>query len=164
MKMSIRPIVQEDFRNIQLLARKSWHMAYKELIPSKVQINYLERAYHPSMLEKRMRHSLFLVAVYNESIIGFINLSHRRECGIAELSAIYLDPDYIGRKIGTALLNEAIACVGHITKIYVTVESDNQIGRKFYEAKGFKVVKEFDEDFDGHLLKSVRMVLKQPCL
>jgi len=31
--------------------------------------------------------------------------------------------------------------------------------KNFYEAKGFKVVKEFDEEFEGHVLKTIRMVL-----
>ena len=30
----------------------------------------------------------------------------------------------------------------------------------FYEAKGFEIVKESDEEFNGHILKQVRMVKK----
>jgi ribosomal protein S18 acetylase RimI-like enzyme len=44
-------------------------------------------------------------------------------------------------------------------KIYTNVEKDNLIGSAFYKAKGFKVVSEFDDDFKGHLLKTVRLVL-----
>jgi hypothetical protein len=40
------------------------------------------------------------------------------------------------------------------------VEKENNIGTTFYQAKGFKVVSEFDDDFEGHTLQSVRMVLK----
>lgn len=30
----------------------------------------------------------------------------------------------------------------------------------FYEAKGFEIVKESDVEFDGHILKQLRMVKK----
>lgn len=163
MEISIRPIVRKDFRDIQLLARKSWHMTYKEIIPLEVQINYIRRAYHPRMLEKRMMHSLFLVALYKETILGFINLSHRHENGTAELAAIYLEPDLYWKRNrnSTALLNEALAQAADVSQLYVTVERDNLLGIKFYEAKGFEVVNEFTENSASYPLKSVRMVLKQ---
>lgn len=41
--------------------------------------------------------------------------------------------------------------------IEVEVEQDNQIGIRFYEAKGFQVREIYEEDFDGHLLKTVKM-------
>jgi hypothetical protein len=44
-------------------------------------------------------------------------------------------------------------------KIYTNVEKDNLIGSAFYKAKGFIVFSEFDDDFKGHLLKTVRLVL-----
>lgn len=47
-----------------------------------------------------------------------------------------------------------------VLKIYINVERDNKSGRDFYNAKGFTVVSEFDDNFDGHILKTVRMVLK----
>lgn len=47
-----------------------------------------------------------------------------------------------------------------LKEVYINVEKDNVIGRRFYEAKKFEFVKEFEEDFDGHILKTVRMVLK----
>ena len=44
----------------------------------------------------------------------------------------------------------------------VCVEKDNLKGIHFYNAKGFKVMDEFDDTFDGHVLKTVQMVLELP--
>ena len=58
------------------------------------------------------------------------------------------------------MLQKGIQDIDGINKIYVNVEKDNQIGKTFYEAKGFEVVKEFVEEFNGHTLKTIQMVLK----
>lgn len=44
-------------------------------------------------------------------------------------------------------------------EIHLEVEKENAIGTTFYKAKGFKIVDEYDDDFDGHILKTVRMEL-----
>lgn len=69
-------------------------------------------------------------------------------------------PEYQGEGIGTALLNEGIKNIAGVKAIYINVEKENNIGTTFYKAKGFEVVSEFDDDFNGHILKTVRMVLK----
>ncbi|MNY41495.1 Mycothiol acetyltransferase [compost metagenome] len=76
-----------------------------------------------------------------------------------ELSAIYLEPEYQGKGIGSALLQEGIIHSAGAKEVYVNVERDNEVGRQFYEAKKFIKVTEFDDEFDGHILKTLRMVL-----
>ena len=93
-------------------------------------------------------------------IVGFANFSPVKEDGKAELGAIYLYPEQQGKGIGSALLQKGIDVLEGIKEIYINVERENKIGKTFYEAKGFEVVKEFDDEFDGHILKTVRMVLK----
>lgn len=46
-----------------------------------------------------------------------------------------------------------------VKKIFVEVEKENRTGKNFYKAKGFEDVAEYDEDFEGHILKTVRMAL-----
>lgn len=76
------------------------------------------------------------------------------------MGSIYLYPEYQGKGIGSALLQQGIKNLDGVKEIYINVEKDNQIGKTFYEAKGFEIVKEFDDEFDGHILKTVRMALK----
>ncbi|RCW63958.1 acetyltransferase (GNAT) family protein [Saliterribacillus persicus] len=111
------------------------------------------------MMEKRLSGSFLFVAETDNNIVGFANFSPSNQ-GEVELSAIYLYSNYQGKGIGTALLKEGVRSIDGIRVIYIDVEKENTIGNTFYEAKGFKTVEEFDDNFDGHILKTIRMVLK----
>lgn len=58
------------------------------------------------------------------------------------------------------MIQQAVKELKGIKKIYIKVEKENKIGTNFYEAKGFEIVKESDVEFNGHILKQVRMVKK----
>ena len=47
----------------------------------------------------------------------------------------------------------------HVKEIYINVVTENKVGKPFYEAKGFLVSDAFNDDFDEHILKTIRMVL-----
>jgi ribosomal protein S18 acetylase RimI-like enzyme len=159
MKYSIRKAEMNDIKFVQHVAKVSWNSTYKGIIPDEIQENFLTAAYSEDMMERRIKNSLFLVAVAGEEIIGFANFSPVREEGEVELGAIYLLPDYQGNAIGTALLQEGIHLLEGVRKVFINVEKENEIGKNFYRAKGFQVFSEFDDDFDGHILKTIRMVL-----
>ncbi|QCW02944.1 GNAT family N-acetyltransferase [Natrinema pallidum] len=61
------------------------------------------------------------------------------ETNDAELKAIYVDPDYWGRGTGTALLEQGLETLpDQITRLRLEVLSDNEVGKRFYEARGFE--------------------------
>ncbi|MET3574476.1 GNAT family N-acetyltransferase [Bhargavaea ullalensis] len=154
----IRNMTPADIGQVRRVATDSWHATYEGLIPRGVQDRFLGQAYSPEMLEARCARSPFYVAEQEGPIIGFANFSPLREDGNAELGAIYLLPEAQGQGIGTRLLDHGI----HDLKpsaVFINVESGNRIGKTFYEAKGFCTVEEFDDDFDGHVLKTTRMKL-----
>ncbi|WP_177201479.1 GNAT family N-acetyltransferase [Bacillus sp. OV322] len=158
MEYIIREMQMEDISQVQHVAKTSWNSTYQGIIPLEIQESFLKTAYNDEMMQKRLEHSLFWVAEVNGEIVGFANFSAIKEEGKTELAAIYLNPEYQGKGIGTALLNEGIKQLDGVKEIYIDVEKDNNIGTRFYKAKGFKIVSEFDDDFDGHILKTVRMV------
>jgi ribosomal protein S18 acetylase RimI-like enzyme len=159
MDFTIRDMTLEDLKDVQDVAKTSWHATYEGIIPLSVQENFLKSAYNDEMMKARLVRSFLFVAEVTGKIVGFANFSPVNEEGDAELSAIYLSPEYQGKGIGTTLLNQGILKIDGVKKIYLNVEKENNIGVTFYEAKGFKQIEEFDEDFDGHILKTVRMVL-----
>lgn len=159
MNFVIRKMKQEDIKPVQNVAKISWNATYKDIIPVDVQDKFLKSAYNDEMMQKRLDNTLLLVATIEKEIVGFANFSPIKNDGEVELGAIYLLPSYQGRGIGTALLQEGIKQIIGVKEIYINVEKDNKVGKVFYEAKGFKVVEEFDDDFDGHILQTVRMVL-----
>ena len=160
MNCIIRRMLIEDAKEVQDVAKKSWNATYEGIIPNNIQENFLKGAYNDEMMQRRLSHSLLLVAEAENKIAGFANFSPVNEQGQAELSAIYLYPEYQGYGIGSALLDKGITMLENLKEVYLDVEKDNTIGTNFYEAKGFKVVDEYDDNFDGHILKTVRMVLK----
>ncbi|MEK3796684.1 GNAT family N-acetyltransferase [Peribacillus sp. FSL H8-0477] len=159
MEYMIRHMLKEDIQQVQNVARKSWYSTYKNIIPLAIQKSFLQSAYSNESLERRLAASYFFVAESDEEVIGFANFSPLKEDGEIELGSIYLDPAYQGVGVGSALLKKGISTIEGIQKVYINVEKDNLIGKTFYIAKGFKQVAEFDDPFDGHNLRTIRMVL-----
>ena len=155
----IREMHVEDIPQVQDVAKKSWNATYEGIIPFEIQEKFLKVAYNNDRMKQRLERSFLFVAEIDSNVVGFANFSPVNDEGKAELGAIYLYPEYQGKGIGSALLQKGINELEGVEEIYINVERDNEIGKSFYDAKGFQVLKEFDDDFEGHILKSVRMVL-----
>lgn len=156
----IRNMRDEDIKQVQDVAKTAWHATYQDIIPLEIQEKFLETAYNDKRLKQRLERSFLFVAEVEGRIVGFANFSPISEDGRVELGAIYLYPEQQGKGIGSALLQKGIKDLKNVREIYINVEEANNIGKTFYEAKGFELVRKFDDVFDGHILKSVRMVLK----
>lgn len=160
MEFSIRKMQEADIKKVQDVARTTWHATYEGIIPLVIQQRFLDSAYSDESMQQRMDRSLLLVAETGEGVVGFANFSPVKDEGIVGLGAIYIYPEAQGNGIGSALLEQAIAELDGVKEIYVDVEKDNLSGLSFYESKNFKVTREFDDDFDGHILKTVEMKLE----
>lgn len=155
----IREMKKEDTKQVQDVAKKSWNSTYDGIIPRKIQENFLNANYSDEMMEKRLNGSLIFVAEMESKVVGFANFMPVNDKGQSELSAIYLNPNSQGKGVGTALLQKGIKELENVKEVYIDVEKENNIGKTFYEAKGFKTIKEYDDNFDGHILKTVQMCL-----
>ncbi|WP_249870658.1 GNAT family N-acetyltransferase [Oceanobacillus saliphilus] len=159
MDFRIRKMKKKDIAEVQHVAETSWHSTYEGIIPVEIQDKFLNSAYSNVNMKRRLKQSNIYVSEVAGKIVGFANYSPVSQNGVVELGAIYLYPDYQGQGIGTAFLKEGIEHLG-ATEIHLNVEKNNLIGKTFYHAKGFEIESEFDDNFDGHILKTVRMVLK----
>ncbi|OAQ51621.1 hypothetical protein HTG_16315 [Natrinema mahii] len=57
----------------------------------------------------------------------------------AELKSIYVEPDYWGQGVGTALLERGLGTLPDQTeRLRLEVLSGNDVGKRFYEARGFE--------------------------
>lgn len=160
MNITIRKMHYEDTKQVQNIAKTTWNATYEGIIPLEVQNNFLSLNYSDESMKQRIERSIVYVAEVEGKVVGFANYSKVRDGGKVELAAIYLYPEFQGRGIGTALLQQAVKELEGIKEVYINVEKDNKIGMNFYEAKGFEIVKESDVEFNGHILKQVRMVKK----
>ncbi|HDR7611732.1 TPA: GNAT family N-acetyltransferase [Bacillus mycoides] len=155
----IREMKQEDIYAVQSVAKIAWHDTYEGIIPRVIQDNFLNEAYSDEKMKYRLENTHLFVAEEEGEVIGFANFSPIRLQNEAELGAIYLLPDQQGKGIGTALLQKGITTLKGIRKMYIHVEAENEKGKRFYEAKGFAALEQFEEDFEGHLMQTIRMVL-----
>lgn len=160
MNITIRKMHYEDTKQVQRIAKTTWNATYEGIIPLEVQNNFLKSNYSDKSMIQRIERSIVYVAEVEGKVVGFANYSTVRDGGKVELAAIYLYPEFQGKGIGTALIHQAVKELKGIKEIFINVEKDNKIGMNFYEAKGFEIVNESDLEFDGHILKKVRMVKK----
>jgi len=159
MNFIIRNMSKKDIKEVQDVAKRSWNSTYQGIIPKDIQEKFLKAAYSNEMMEKRLHKSIVFVAEMENKVVGFANFMPVNDEGQSELSAIYLYYDYQGNGSGTALLKKGIKELKGVKEIFIDVEKENDIGRIFYEAKGFKKIKEYNDNFDCHIFKNVRMSL-----
>ncbi|WP_170150267.1 GNAT family N-acetyltransferase [Oceanobacillus halophilus] len=151
---------KKDIPQVQHVAKTSWNSTYEGIIPLDIQNNFLQNAYSYKNMKRRLKHTTIFVAEMDGKIVGFANYSPVSKEGSTILGAIYIYPEYQGKGIGSAFLKEGMEKLGDVRKIQLNVEKNNIIGMRFYEAKGFEKVREYEDDFDGHILKTVEMALK----
>jgi len=154
----IRPMTYDDIELVQQIAKVSWHHTYKGIIPEDVQQQFLNMAYSIPMLQKRMEKTNMLLAEVDGKIVGFAAFTRTDEDGDAELTAIYLLPEYQQMGIGTQLFEAGLELIQDADQLFVYVECDNVNGRSFYEAKGFELMDEFEELFQGYPLYTAQYV------
>ena len=159
MTITIRNMQLIDIEAVANVATKSWHATYEGIIPQQIQNRFLAMAYSKERLKQRCEKTPMYVATERDNIIGFANFSNVKKDREVELSAIYLLPTVWGRGIGSQLLAYGIDQLSP-SVIFINVEAENGVGKQFYIARNFQVVEEFEEDFEGHTLKTIRMMLK----
>ena len=158
--MKITVMKSSDIKEVKKIAELSWHDTYDGIIPVEVRTKFLSKAYNEDVLLMRLERSPFYVVKVENQVLGFANFSNKKENGDVDLAAIYLHPAHQKQGLGSALLEYGCKQL-HPNQVFVEVESDNIKGKSFYMKKGFTVVGTFDDNFDGHILKTIRMSLKR---
>ena len=82
------------------------------------------------------------VTEIDQKVVGFIALMGN------QIAALFLDPAFHGRGLGTAMTDKAVLEKGLLS---VDVFKENTIGQKFYEAYGFKKTGEYVFEQTGNI-------------
>lgn len=103
---------------------------------------------------KSIDTDVFLVCEFAENVVGF----GRMQTSMGEITGLYVDPDFAGRGIGSALLRQledvAVAMRWDQTQLYATL---NSVG--FYKKAGYGINSlTMTELAEGVVLPSVRMI------
>lgn len=153
--LQIATMQQYDIPGIQHVAKVTWSHTYKGIIPEETQEKFLRTNYSDHAMKHRMNHSLVLIAKEHQKCVGFLNLQSIDNVE-AELTALYVLPEYQGRGAGSLLLETGIKML-NVRTVYVSVERENEIGKRFYDAKGYVLLEERQENFQGIAFHILRM-------
>jgi len=154
----IRRAEATDLAKVERVARTTWPVAYGGIIPDEVQRRLLDSWYAPQSLDRALaaQGSSLFVAESDGDVVGFAEFV-RRSPESAELTRIYVLPASQRGGIGTGLLDAGLAqCAAEgLTRLTVSVERDNRLGRRFYEKSGFSEPREHSQQLQGYVLDLV---------
>lgn len=151
--ITYRKMHLEDAEMIIQTALEGWEYTYKDIFSPDFIQNYISNSYSlerlqgiaPAVAENRL---FFDVAVAEEIIVGFCNIGLKPH---PELYRIYLRPAYIGKGIGTTLIQrgEDFLTTHNIVSYQCYVHKDNEQGKKFYIRQGFihKPLQDTDDEW-----------------
>ena len=159
--LKIRDAGVDDVRGIQHVVRTTWEHTYRKSIPEDVREEFVSQAYSTDLLRHRMEANVFLVALHNESVVGFADFRSRSSTEV-ELAAIYVLPEMQGRGIGSRLLRAGTGKIPLSTSLALRVERDNARAQRFYEAHGFRHAGDHAVEICGHVVHVVEMILHLP--
>lgn len=151
-RLEVLPFKKSFARSVRKIAEKSWNYTYRDIYSNSFIDEFIAENYRLSnlaLLEKYVVDGTisFNVAVANRKIVGFCHFGKEKEF---TLYRIYLLPDWIGKGIGSDLLNEGeqwVRASGGSSYI-LRVQKKNSTGIRFYEKSGFERYPDLDRDDD----------------
>lgn len=146
-QIMIRNIRREDIPDIVDIKINGWRKAYKGLISDDI-LNSLNEEQIIKKLEKNYTESGFIVAILNETIVGFCNYidSNKYTQDMAdidcEILALYVKPELKYNGIGTKLFNYVLNVFKekNKSKMLLWCLKENEPSKKFYEKMGGKIL------------------------
>jgi GNAT superfamily N-acetyltransferase len=162
----LRAAVEGDAQTIAEIHVRGWQWAYRGLVPETLlaQLSVAARAnyWQRWIVEGRPRCRLW-VAAWRHRSIGFAATGPSRDAtagpDTAELYAIYLEPDVVGKGVGRALCTRAVDTLESegFRQATLWVLAGNTRARRFYERAGWHADgAERMEDWHGVPLHEVR--------
>jgi ribosomal protein S18 acetylase RimI-like enzyme len=167
----VRLAAPEDAGAIADAHVRGWQAAYRGLVPDAILDGFLVEArvarWRDTLAARDAEHPnrTWVVADADGSVVGFTETGPGRDesapppDGAGEVYAIYLAPEARGRGYGRALFARAVDDLRSrdFDPIVVWVFEGNPVGRRFYEAAGFRPDgARYTIDFDGTPVDEIR--------
>ena len=153
----------KDISTIQDLAKRSWEVAYADIL-KQGQIDYmLDLMYSADAIRIHLENPNFhyYLIKENDEFLGFIGFEFHQELGTTKLHRIYFLKEAQGKGLGKKALNfikEEVKKIGD-KRITLAVNKNNQ-AKSFYESQGFNVYDEGIFDIgNGYVMDDFLMEL-----
>ncbi|MFW5916965.1 MAG: N-acetyltransferase family protein [Halorubrum sp.] len=165
-----RPETDAEIRQLIRAHGLSWREAYDEILPDSV-LDAMTVDPTPEDVERRTDRlggddAAVLVSLVDGTVRGFVdvrwgeaNTKSFVDPGEAGIKAIYVHPDWWGEGIGTALLDRALDSLPERAEaVRLEAFADNDVGARFYEARGFVRADTDETEVAGETYPTVRYV------
>lgn len=166
--MEIRPPETDaEIRELIRAHGRSWRAAYDDILPESL-LDAMTVDPTPEEVEEwadgfKTDDSAVFVAVVGGTVRGFVETRWGEgntkpfvgpdEAGV---KAIYVHPDWWGEGVGTALLDRGLdALPDGVEAVRLEAFADNDVGARFYEARGFKRVETDETEIAGETYPTV---------
>lgn len=146
--VGVRRARGDDVPGVRAVAERSWRRAYRDVLPEEEVDALLDEWYSREALRASVagEASTLYVAERDGECVGFGEWGDR---GLGpEVFRLYVDPSLWGRGIGTRLLGalESEMRREGVGACRLYVHRDNEVGRSFWEARGFERHPEGDRE------------------
>lgn len=164
MSDNVRKAVIEDVSAIASLHVNSWAVAYKGLMPESYIAQYSYDRRHKlwsKVIGAQLAH--VFVAEHDNEIVGFMCFDDLRgdDTGkMAEVSTLYVRPDFYRKGVGSLLLARCELELVRLDyeKIVLSSLESNESALRFYHSQGYQATGEINsEQLDDYILYDVRL-------
>ena len=149
MQPRVRSATPADVPGVRRVASRGWRAAYGDIMSAETVEEALSEHYTPAEVERAVtaEDAVYLFAVAGGRVIGYTSGSNSEHGPGAELGTIYVDPDWWGEGVGTALFDELRARLRQrgFERVRAVVLAENEAGLPFYRRHGFEQVDEHEE-------------------
>ena len=178
MTVTVRPARPEDVSAVQRIAHAGWRAAYGDFLDDDT-LEHVRETWHTRETFRRSVERTdvpFFVACErddagedggdagaadaddaDERVVGYASGGFPDDAAHAVVGTLYVDPLRWGEGYGTALFErvlDALRARG-ADRVEIEVFAENDVGRSFYESRGFAVVAEGTETIAGETARVV---------
>lgn len=149
-EITIREATPNDVTDILHIAERGWYTTYDDILSQETIESAMAEWYDEDTTRKFITREdvAYFVAERNGDIVGYVSGGPSREENVANLGAIYVDPDYWNEGIGTALLREFEEFCRRQDYEYIQFQIlfENAVGKSFYRKQGYEIIETRDTE------------------
>ncbi|MFC6826368.1 GNAT family N-acetyltransferase [Halopelagius fulvigenes] len=171
-EVTVRDATADDVPAVRRIARRGWNTAYGDILSRETIDAAMAKWYAPDATRAFVEggDAAYFVAELEADasgrtpadrgtdpvgVVGFAAGGPGETEGVATLSAIYVEPDYWGEGVGTALLAriEEFCRQEDCETLEMRVLAENRVGRSFYRSRGYEAVEEREAEVLGETVR-----------
>ncbi len=148
----LRPAVKQEFGALAEVQRRAVDVCLRPLYDGEAIDVWLAGLTATKFERVVAMGEEIVVAVVDGSVVGFVSF----HAEMAVLGMWYVDPAFIGRGVGSALLRHAESRLNELGCVSATTEA-SLFARPHFESLGWKTVEEYEKPAFGGLFRVTRM-------